>query len=78
MDFLIEGLGRGIFAFFRWILVTILVDAILYGLGFAVLKVVTLGRYPIANRDNQTLCLFTGLLSIIAVIVFFAVYNQRG
>lgn len=78
MDFLIEGLGRGILAFFRWILVTILVDAIIYGVGFGVLKVVTLGRYPVANRDNQTLCLLAGLLSIIAVIIFFAIYNQRG
>lgn len=78
MDFLIEGLGRGILAFFRWILVTILVEVIIYGTGFGVLKVVTLGRYPIANKDNQTLCLFAGLLSIIAVIMFFAIYNQRG
>lgn len=78
MDIFIEGLGRGILAFLRWILVTIIVDSIVYCLGYAALKVFTLGRYPASKKDNETLCLLTGLIAIVAVIVFFAVYNQRG
>jgi hypothetical protein len=76
MDFLIEGLGRGIIGFFRWLLFTALVETLMYWCGYVVLKIMTLGRYPAPNRDNTMLCVLTALLFFIFVIGFLALYNQ--
>ena len=77
MELLVEGIGRGIVGFFRWIFVTALVDSIIYGLGYVVAKIVTLGKYPAPNRDNQSLCVATGLITFVVIIGLIAVYNAR-
>lgn len=77
MDLLIEGIGRGIASFLRWIFVTAIVDSILYGLGYVVVKVMSLGKYPASNRDNQSLCVGTGLISFVVIVALIALYNAN-
>lgn len=77
MDLLIEGIGRGLAGFLRWLFVTAFVDSILYGLGYVVVKAVTLGKYPASNRDNTSLCVGMGLISFVVIIALIAVYNAN-
>jgi hypothetical protein len=77
MGLLIEGLGRGIIDFFKWFSITALVDSVIYGFGYVVVKILTLGRYPLSNKDNQGLCIVAGLISFIIIIGCLAMYNGR-
>ncbi|KGJ98565.1 hypothetical protein [Thalassotalea sp. ND16A] len=69
MEEIVEGFGRGIFRIIKWILIDAFVEFFLYGYGYVSLKIATFGKYPKPGRDNETLCIVTGLISVAVTIV---------
>lgn len=75
MEEVAEGLFRGIARLIKWIVIDILIQFFVYGYGYVTLKIVTLGAYPKANRDNENLCVFSGIISIAVTIGLIAYFN---
>ncbi|WP_068546717.1 hypothetical protein [Thalassotalea crassostreae] len=74
MEEIVEGFGKAFFRVVKWILVDAFVETFLHGYGYVTLKIITLGKYPQPNRDNETLCIVTGLISVgvtVALLILF-------
>ncbi len=73
MEELIEPVFRSIASFFRFIVQQVIIEGILYGLGYVSLLTVTFGKYPkypITERDKNYI-LLAGLISV--VLIFLAI-----
>jgi len=77
MEELVEGLGRGILNIIKWIVIDLFIDIFVHGYGYVTLKILTVGKYPKADQDNDTLCIISGLLSIAATIAVIMVINSN-
>ena len=75
MEEVAEGLFRGIARLIKWIIIDILIQLFIHGYGYVTLKVLTLGKYPKPNTDNEGICIITGLISIAATIGVIAYLN---
>ena len=77
MEEIVEGLGRLIFRTIKWILIEVFIEIFIYGYGYVTLKVVTLGRYPKSGRDDETICIIAGIVSIVLTLFLIAyIYRQ--
>jgi hypothetical protein len=74
-DVIKEGLGWLV----RWVLVTVIWELLLYGLGWATLYVCTAGRWPRASwgETQDNLVSLTGLGTLAAAFGIIALYNSN-
>jgi hypothetical protein len=77
MDEIIEVAGRGFLRVVKWIIIDAFIEFFLYFVGYVTLKVVTFGKYPKENRDNDTLCCVTGAVVLLFVVAVIAIYNSK-
>ncbi|MFV7770893.1 hypothetical protein [Shewanella marisflavi] len=77
MDEIVEVAGRGFLRIVKWIIIDLFIEFFLYFVGYVTLKVVTFGKYPKANRDNDTLCSGTGAVVLLLAIAVIAFYNSK-
>lgn len=77
MDELVEGVGKGFFRFLKWIIIDAFIEFFVYGYGWLILKIITLGKYPKPNHNNDTLCCIVGLISIIVTIGIVMFINSK-
>ncbi|REL35023.1 hypothetical protein [Thalassotalea euphylliae] len=77
MEEALAPIGRFIMSLVRYFVVELIVDRILYGVGFSVLKLVSLGTYPRSpvSRQMKNHCLFAGVATFTIAIVLIAVFN---
>ena len=52
MEEVFEPLGRFILRVIKWIIIDAIIEFVLKGTGHVVLKLLTLGKYPRAGRDE--------------------------
>jgi len=70
---LAEGVGRGFLRVIKWIVINAFIEFFMYGYGYIILKIITFGKYPKPNQNDETLCTVTGFIALIltiAVIMF--------
>jgi len=73
MEDLAEGIGRGILNLIKWIVIDVFIELFIHGYGYLTLKIITLGKYPKPDQNNDTLCVVSGFISLaftIAIIMF--------
>jgi hypothetical protein len=73
MEELVEPIFRFIGTFVRFVIQQIIIEGILYGLGYMSLYIITFGNYPkspITSRDKNYI-LLAGLITLL--IIFLAV-----
>lgn len=75
MEEVVEGLFRGVARLIKWIIIDILIQFCVYGYGYVTLKIVTVGIYPKENRDNESLCVLSGIISVAVIIGLIANLN---
>lgn len=76
MDILFDSIGRFIFEILKLIIRDLIIDIIVYGLGYITLKIVTLGFYPKKDRSNDHAIYISGTISIILIIIAFGLINN--
>ena len=74
MEEVVGGFGLLILRGVKWLVITALVEFLIYGYGYITLKILTLGQYPKPNEDSETMCIITGVISIALTIVLIAVF----
>ncbi|WP_448552395.1 hypothetical protein [Thalassotalea montiporae] len=77
MEEALAPIGRFIMSLVRYIVVELIADRLFYGVGFSVLKLMSLGTYPRSpvSQQMKNHCLFTGVVTFIGTIVVIAVFN---
>jgi len=73
MEELAEGAGKGLLRIIKWIVIEVFIDVFIHAYGYLTLKIITLGKYPKPNQNNDALCVISGLISLgitIAIIMF--------
>lgn len=77
MEEVLAPIGRFIISLARTILLEMIINGVVYGLGFSVLKLVSLGSYP-SNPLSQKMknhCLLAGIVTVIIAIFTIGVFN---
>lgn len=67
MEEVFEPLGRFILRVIKWIIIDAIMEFVLKGTGHVVLKLLTLGKYPRAGRDEGR----TVAVGFVSFVVFF-------
>lgn len=68
MEDVLEPLGRFILRIIKWILVELIIELVLKGIGRVVLKLLTFGKYPRAGKDEGK-TFAVGFITVVAVFV---------
>lgn len=68
MEDVLEPLGRFILRIIKWVLVELIIELVLKGIGHVVLKLLTFGKYPRAGEDEGK-TFAVGFISVVAVFV---------
>jgi len=76
MEEVVEGIGKGILRFIKWVIIDLFVELFLYGYGYLTLKISTLGKYPKPNKNNENLCSTVGFIALVITIILIAVFNN--
>ncbi len=71
MEEVFEPLGRFILRILKWIFIDAIMEFVLKGTGHVVLKLLTLGKYPRAGRDEGR-TIAVGFVSLVVVFVCLA------
>lgn len=71
MEDVLEPLGRFLLRILKWIVVDAIIDFVITGTGHVVLKLLTLGKYPRAGRDEGR-TFAVGFVSLAVVLVCLA------
>ncbi|MEP1446118.1 MAG: hypothetical protein ABJK37_08415 [Paraglaciecola sp.] len=74
MEEVVGGFGLLILRGLKWLVITALVEFLIYWYGYITLKILTLGHYPKLGEDSETMCIITGVVSIALTIVLIAVF----
>lgn len=77
MEDILESTARGFLRLIKSIVVNVVVDFFIHGVGYVTLKVVTFGKYPKPNQDNATLCICSGVGVLIFIIAVIALFNSK-
>ena len=75
MEEVVGGFGLLILRGLKWLVITALVEFLIYWYGFITLKIFTLGQFPKSGEDSETTCIITGVISIVITLVLIAVFN---
>ncbi len=76
MEDVVEGLGRLIVRFIKWMIIEAIIETVLYWCGRIVLKVFTFGNYPRKEDDAEAPCVITGIIAIIAAVAAVVMFYQ--
>ena len=60
----------------KLMIIDVFIGTLVYGSGYATLKILTTGKYPKANSENKFLCEITGAVALVITICFVAYFNQ--
>jgi hypothetical protein len=77
MEEVAEGLGRAFFRLLKWIIIDALIEFFVYGYGYVTLKIITIGKYPKPNQNNDGLCIVSGIISIAVTIGIIMLFNSK-
>ena len=77
MEEIAEGIGRGFLRVMKWIIIELFIDLFLHGYGYLTLKIITLGKYPKPDRDNESLCVISGFISFVITIAIIMYVNSK-
>ncbi len=77
LDNIAEGLWRVCFSVFKTLLIDVLIDIVIYGYGYLMLKVFTLGRYPKLYGAERSYCIAAGLVAVVTTLCLI-VYLQQA
>lgn len=77
MEDILESVARGFLRLIKAIVLNVVVDIFIHGIGYVALKLVTFGKYPKPNQDNATLCISSGVGVLIFIIAVIAVLNSK-
>ena len=77
MEEIAEGIGKGFLRIIKWIIIDAFIEIFVHGYGYLTLKVLTLGKYPKAEQNNDTLFIVSGLISIVITIVIIMYINSN-
>jgi hypothetical protein len=77
MEELAEGIGRGFLRIIKWIVIDAFIELFIHGYGYLTLKIITLGKYPKPDQNNETLCLVSGLISFVITIAIIMFINSN-
>ena len=77
MEDLAEGIGRGFLNLIKWIVIDVFIELFIHGYGYLTLKILTLGKYPKSNKNNDTLCVVSGLISFVVTIAIIMFINSN-
>lgn len=75
MSEIIESVGRGFFALAKWIIIYGFIDFFVHSCGYVTLKVFSFGKYPASRRHNRNVCIGTGLIVLVLLIVAISFFN---
>ena len=68
MEDVLVPLGRFILRIIKWVLVELIIELVLKGIGHVVLKLLTFGKYPRAGKDEGR-TFAVGFVSVAVVFV---------
>ena len=71
MEEVFEPLGRFMLRVIKWIIIDAIMEFVLKGTCYVVLKLLTLGKYPRAGRDEGRI-VTVGFVSLVVVFVCLA------
>tara|TARA_B110000467_G_C17887737_1_gene248181 strand:- start:189 stop:422 length:234 start_codon:yes stop_codon:yes gene_type:complete len=77
MEDLAEGIGRGFLNLIKWIIIDVFIELFIHGYGYLTLKILTLGKYPKLNKNNDTLCVISGFISFAVTIAIIMYINSN-
>ena len=77
MEELAEGIGRGFLRIIKWIVIDAFIELFIHGYGYLTLKIITLGKYPKPDQNNETLCLVSGVISFVITIAIIMFINSN-
>lgn len=77
MEEVAEGIGKIFLRVIKWIIIDAFIELFIHGYGYLTLKIITLGKYPKPDQDNDTLCVVTGLVSIAVTIGIIMFINSN-
>jgi hypothetical protein len=77
MEDLAEGIGKGFLNLIKWIIIDVFIELFIYGYGYLTLKILTLGKYPKPNQNNDTLCVVSGFISFVVTIAIIMYINSN-
>lgn len=77
MEDLAEGVGRGILNLTKWIVIDVFIELFIHGYGYLTLKIITLGKHPKPDQNNDTLCVTAGFISFVITIAIIMYINSN-
>jgi hypothetical protein len=77
MEEVAEGIGRGFLRVIKWIIIDAFIELFIHGYGYLTLKIITIGKYPKPDQDNDTLCVVAGLISFAVTIGIIMFINSN-
>jgi len=77
MEEVAEGIVRGILNLIKWIFIDVFIEILIHGYGYITLKILTFGKYPKPNQNNDTLCVVSGLISFVVTIAIIMFINSN-
>ena len=77
MEDLAEVVGRGILNLIKWIVIDVFIELFIRGYGYLTLKIITLGKYPKQDQNNDTLCIVAGFIFFVFTIAIIMFINSN-
>jgi len=73
MEEIVGGTISFLLRVFVWIIIDLLFDIVCWGLGWAVLKLVTVGKYPDKNTSENTVSIVGAVVFILLLVALTSV-----
>lgn len=77
-EYIPEGLLRVLWQLLRYLLIDLCIDILIYGYGYLILKIITLGRYPKLHGTERSYCIVAGVISVVATICVLLYWQHAG
>jgi hypothetical protein len=77
MEDLAEGIGKGFLNLIKWIIIDVFIELFIHGYGYLTLKILSIGKYPKPNQNNDTLCVVSGFISFVVTIAIIMYINSN-